>query len=121
MTTKGSSIHWFRKCLRVHDNPALIDAVKNNKHAYPIFILDPHFANPERVGIIRYNFLLESLIDIDKTLRSLGSRLYIIKGNPEIEIPLLFQKWNIDTLSFEGNNLRIYLYLVLYKLLYIFF
>ena len=26
---------------------------------YPVFVLDPHFAKPEFVGVLRYNFLLE--------------------------------------------------------------
>ena len=30
---------WFRKDLRLHDNPA-IDAAKNFQHVYPLFIID---------------------------------------------------------------------------------
>ena len=28
--------------LRLHDNPALLDACKS-KHMYPVFVIDPHF------------------------------------------------------------------------------
>jgi hypothetical protein len=28
---------------------------------YPLFIIDPHFADPEKVGVLRYRFLLQSL------------------------------------------------------------
>jgi hypothetical protein len=36
---------------------------------YPVFMLDPHFANPEHVGAVRYHFLLECLTDLDKQVR----------------------------------------------------
>lgn len=29
--------------LRLHDNPALVEACKGAKHVYPIFIMDPYF------------------------------------------------------------------------------
>jgi deoxyribodipyrimidine photolyase len=38
---------WFRKGLRVHDNPALARAVAHTMESggvvYPLFIVDPHF------------------------------------------------------------------------------
>nr|AYN44212.1 cryptochrome 5 transcript variant X2 [Garra andruzzii] len=30
-----NSIHWFRKGLRLHDNPALLAALKDCRHIYP--------------------------------------------------------------------------------------
>jgi hypothetical protein len=31
--------------LRVHDNPALLDACRDASHVFPIFVLDPHFVS----------------------------------------------------------------------------
>jgi len=51
---------WFRKSLRLRDNPALAEAIALRPAAlYPVFVIDPHFVAPERVGLRRYNFLLE--------------------------------------------------------------
>lgn len=36
-----AAIHWFRKGLRVHDNPALMAACRGSTNLYPVFILDP--------------------------------------------------------------------------------
>lgn len=77
-----SAIHWFRKGLRLHDNPALVHAIKNAEELYPVFILDPWFAKPEFVGVNRYNFLLEALSDLDSELRKLNSRLFVVRGKP---------------------------------------
>jgi cryptochrome len=45
MSGKQTVIHWFRKGLRVHDNPALNEAISKaislKGSVRPIFILDP--------------------------------------------------------------------------------
>merc|ERR1719284_1147051 len=76
------SIHWFRKGLRLHDNPALLEAVKNATTFRCIYIIDPWFAGATNVGINKWRFLLQSLEDLDVSLRRLGARLYVIKGQP---------------------------------------
>ena len=50
-----SAVHWFRKGLRLHDNPALQAALRpgtggNHLTLRPLFILDPWFVKQARVG-----------------------------------------------------------------------
>lgn len=66
-------IHWFRKGLRLHDNPALMAALRDCKELYPVFILDPHLYNT-RVGLNYWRFLIGALKDLDCSLRKLNSR-----------------------------------------------
>lgn len=66
-------IHWFRKGLRLHDNPALMAALKDCKELYPVFILDPYLHNT-KVSINRWRFLIGALKDLDSSLRKLNSR-----------------------------------------------
>ena len=47
------SIHWFRKGLRLHDNPAAMRACDDAKAVYALFILDPRFADENKVGAVR--------------------------------------------------------------------
>jgi cryptochrome len=96
------AVHWFRKGLRLHDNPALVQACSSAR-VYPVFVLDPHFADPCTVGVNRYSFLLQSLADLDAGLRSLGSRLYLLRGSPEALFPVIFESWGVDTLTFETD------------------
>ena len=64
-----NSLVWFRKGLRLSDNPALLQAIgtegKEAKCFYPVFVIDPHFIKPNFVGSNRLQFLLESLRDLD--------------------------------------------------------
>lgn len=66
-------IHWFRKGLRLHDNPALMAALRDCKELYPVFILDPHLHN-KSVGVNRCRFLIGALEDLDLSLRKLNTR-----------------------------------------------
>ncbi|KAG7255284.1 hypothetical protein CRUP_023640, partial [Coryphaenoides rupestris] len=69
-----NTIHWFRKGLRLHDNPALQE------------------------------FLLQSLEDLDASLRKLNSRLFVIRGQPTDVFPRLFKEWEISRLSYEYDS-----------------
>lgn len=91
MASGSASLMWFRKGLRIHDNPALQYAAEGTKFLYPVFVIDPHYMEPEknafslgsaRAGLNRINFLLESLADLDSSLKKLGSRLLVLKGEP---------------------------------------
>ena len=83
MATHNTAIHWFRKGLRLHDNPALLAACTNATKVIPLFVLDPHFANPGVVASLRYQFLLETLTDLDTTLRkNYNTQLYVARGTP---------------------------------------
>ena len=99
--TGKTAIHWFRKGLRLHDNPALLDACASSERVYPLFILDPKF-NQGQMSLNRQAFLLQSLTDLDLSLRKLGSRLFVAKGKPEEQLPLLIEKWDVDLLTFES-------------------
>jgi deoxyribodipyrimidine photo-lyase len=68
----------FTRDLRVHDHPALAAASRAAERVLPLFVLDDDLAgSPNRTG-----FLRESLHDLDRSLRTLGSRLHIRRGDP---------------------------------------
>ncbi len=75
-----STVCWFRKGLRLHDNPSLLAALEGAGAVQPLFVLDPQFLAPQRVGAARLRFLLESLTDLDAGLRRRGSRLIVLHG-----------------------------------------
>jgi deoxyribodipyrimidine photo-lyase len=74
-------IHFFRRDLRIQDNDALSYAIDNGTEVMPVFVLDPYFKESELNGLMRYRFLLESLIDLDIQLKGLNLELKIIHGN----------------------------------------
>uniref|UniRef100_A0A665V7Q8 Cryptochrome-1 n=1 Tax=Echeneis naucrates TaxID=173247 RepID=A0A665V7Q8_ECHNA len=99
-----NTIHWFRKGLRLHDNPSLKESLQGADTVRCIYILDPWFAGSSNVGINRWRFLLQSLEDLDSSLRKLNSRLFVIRGQPTDVFPRLFKEWKITRLSYEYDS-----------------
>ncbi|XP_060117786.1 cryptochrome-2 [Heteronotia binoei] len=98
------SVHWFRRGLRLHDNPALQAAVREGGSVRCIYILDPWFAASSAVGINRWRFLLQSLEDLDNSLRKLNSRLFVVRGQPTDVFPRLFKEWGVTRLTFDYDS-----------------
>ncbi|NWY61672.1 CRY2 protein, partial [Chionis minor] len=96
-----SSIHWFPKGLRLHDNPALLAAATDCCRLHPLFILDP---SSSRAGANARRFLLDALRDLDGNLREMGSRLFVVRGCPEEVFPRLFHAWGTTRLTFEVDT-----------------
>jgi len=102
-------VHWFRKGLRVHDNPALsqvfdVARLSGEKyHVRPIFILDPGILDWMQVGANRWRFLQQTLSDLDQQLRQLNSRLYVVRGKPVDVFPQLFERWHVHLLTYETD------------------
>ncbi|XP_052361427.1 cryptochrome-2-like [Oncorhynchus keta] len=49
-------------------------------------------------------FLLEALEDLDTSLRTLNSRLFVVRGQHTDVFPLLFKEWNVTRLTFECDS-----------------
>lgn len=92
---------WFKTDLRLHDNETLIKAIAQGDAIVPVYCFDEsHFNKSEygfqKTGKFRTQFLLESLTDLDKNLRKLGSGLIILKGKPEVEIPKVVSRFKAN-------------------------
>ncbi|XP_052797387.1 cryptochrome-1-like isoform X1 [Mya arenaria] len=103
-TMAQRSIHWFRKGLRLHDNPALMAACDGVTHMRAVFVLDPWFATQANVGVNRWRFLLQALKDLDNSLQKYNSRLFVVRGKPADVFPKLFKDWGITLLTYEVDT-----------------
>lgn len=89
-------IVWFRNDLRVADNPVLSTAATHTgeKVVVPFYCFDPRtygttpWGSP-KTGAHRAKFVLESVIDLRRSLRALGSDLVVGVGRPEELLPQL--------------------------------
>jgi deoxyribodipyrimidine photo-lyase len=75
MTRPSKIIVWFRRDLRLSDNPALAQAVAEKAEIVPLFIFDPYLLNHPETGGGRVQFLLGCLDSLQKNLEYLGSTL----------------------------------------------
>ena len=82
----NTAIVLFTRDLRLHDHPALSAAARAAKQVVPAFVIDDVLVSGRSGAPNRLSFLLESLGDLDRSLRKRGSRLMIRSGDPVAEI-----------------------------------
>jgi deoxyribodipyrimidine photo-lyase len=75
---------WFRRDLRLHDLPPLLDAVTDTDDVLACFVLDPRLE--ASAGKRRMQFLCNSLQQLSGDL---DGRLLVTRGRPEVQIPLI--------------------------------
>ncbi|KAH0506253.1 Cryptochrome-1 [Microtus ochrogaster] len=59
-----NAVHWFRKGLRLHDNPALKECIQGADTIRCVYILDPWFAGSSNVGINRWRSLCATVTSV---------------------------------------------------------
>jgi deoxyribodipyrimidine photo-lyase len=74
------AIVWFRRDLRLADNPALAAAMKAHDAVIPLFIHAPDEEAPWAPGAASLWWLHQSLAALDASLRKRGAALHIEKG-----------------------------------------
>ncbi|HEX6247576.1 MAG TPA: deoxyribodipyrimidine photo-lyase [Nocardioidaceae bacterium] len=77
----SASVMWFRRDLRLEDNPALLEACGASEGVLPLFVVDPRLWGP--AGEPRRAYLTRSLAALDA---SLGGRLVVRHGDPAREV-----------------------------------
>jgi deoxyribodipyrimidine photo-lyase len=75
---------WFRRDLRLHDLPSLLDAAASDGEVLACYVLDPRLKASS--GPRRLQYLYDALRDLHT---SLDGRLMVTNGRPEKRIPLL--------------------------------
>ncbi|WP_338410361.1 DASH family cryptochrome [uncultured Flavobacterium sp.] len=96
-----TALVWFKTDLRLTDNETLVKAIAQSKLLICVYCFDEALFEItsfgfKKTGNFRTQFLLESLADLDKNLRAIGSGLLIVKGKPEIEIPKIVSEYKIQ-------------------------
>ena len=76
---------WFRRDLRLHDNPAWARATAEHPKVLALYVIDPRLMG--RAGSLRVARLLGDLRALDERLAELGGRLCVRTGDPTEIVP----------------------------------
>ena len=94
------SILWFRRDLRLHDNPALLEAAKDGP-VTALFVLDDALRRPS--GAPRLAYLYRSLRALDDDLREHGGRLLVRRGDPVNVLPRLARELSASAVHIAAD------------------
>lgn len=92
------SILWFRRDLRLGDNPALLAGRDSADEVLPVFVLDPALQKPS--GKPRLAFLAGCLADLHEQT---GGALRILHGDPVTVIPKLARGVGAETVHVAAD------------------
>ena len=95
-------LFWHRKDLRINDNKALTKALSLSSAITATYILDKNYSYDFNADS-RAWFLGNSLEELSKNWKNLGSRMIIQEGNPLILIPQLAKFIDADNFA-DGVN-----------------
>ena len=85
--TTAPTLVWFRRDLRLADHPALTAAINAGRPVIPVFVLDGR--GPWAPGAASRWWLHHSLAALAADLEARGSRLVVLRGAVEEELPRL--------------------------------
>jgi deoxyribodipyrimidine photo-lyase len=94
-TAPDIAIVWFRYDLRLHDNEVLCRALEQHDQILPVYCFDPrHYKvlnefSFRKTDAKRAVFLLQSISDLRRNLKTKDGDLYVAKGKAKDVIPAL--------------------------------
>jgi deoxyribodipyrimidine photo-lyase len=91
---------WFRRDLRLADNPALTAAAARGP-VVALFVLDPRLC--DSAGGARLAYLYRTLHVLDDQLRERGGALSIRIGRPEREVPAVVKEVNAGSVHISAD------------------
>ncbi len=97
------NIFWFRRDLRLHDNTALIEALKSELPVLPIFIFDTNIINELDNNDSRITFIYNELVKINNQLKEYHSSLKIFIGEPKKIWSEILIKFNVNKVFFNRD------------------
>lgn len=89
---------WFRRDLRLHDLPPLLDAAEADGEVLACYVLDPRLK--ATAGPRRLQYLYDALRDLSD---SLDGRLLVTRGRPDKRIPALVKSVGASSVHVTGD------------------
>ena len=96
-----NTLFWFQNDCRLHDNEALLRAAEGSDRLLCVFCIDPRWFKKDQygtqsLGLLRQQFLDETLSCLNKHLTAIGQTLHIVYGEPVSTISKLLNKQRIQ-------------------------
>lgn len=85
--------------MRLHDNEAVVNALRMAEEVIPVYIFDERVMSGttrfgfRKTGRFRARFIIESVEDLQRSLRAKGSDLIVRIGTPEDILPAMVVQW----------------------------
>ena len=105
MSRTSVTVHWFRRDLRLHDNHALLAALRSGHPVLPIFIFDTNILDDlEDKCDRRVDFIHRTLQAINAELEQYGSNLHVEVGDPMEAWRRIVERYNVKSVQANRDH-----------------
>ena len=95
---KEVAVFWFRRDLRLNDNPGLYHALRSDNAVLPIFIFDENILSKlDDKQDRRVDFIHRQLTEMRAEMKTLGSDMMVFHGTPLEVYKKLIERYDIKT------------------------
>jgi deoxyribodipyrimidine photo-lyase len=106
MQKKQINIIWFRNDLRIDDNPALLECLKNDLPVLGLYCFEPrlydnYFYQLKKTESFRAQFIIEAVEDLKNKLESLNVGLKISLKSPKEALEELESDFEIQSIFYQ--------------------
>ena len=94
-------IYWFRNDLRLDDNEAFWNSVRDAEEILPIYVFDPRKFRTRgqgfrKTGINRAVRMIQAVTNLQRAIRDKGGNLMIKIGEPEMIVAELAKDYDVE-------------------------
>ncbi len=99
---RGRGLVWFRRDLRLDDNPAWAGVTSSCAEVVPLFVVDPVLL--DGAGPFRRRQLLADVAALDAELAErTGARLHVRVGDPTVTVPRVASELGVTTVAWNAD------------------
>lgn len=74
------AVVWFKRDLRLHDNEAVFNAIQSGNKVLLLYVFEPILLNDPHYSERHWNFIKESIYDINKELEKLNTKVLVVQS-----------------------------------------
>lgn len=89
------AVFWFRRDLRLSDNPALLEALRGPYPVLPFFLFDDEILKGLPRRDARVEFIHRAIAGLANELKGKGSDLWVFRGKPLEAWRVLMGQWDV--------------------------
>lgn len=107
--SEGVHCVWFKRDLRVLDHAPLAEAVRAGR-VLPLYLIEPDIIYAPDFDAMHWQFIRESLAELQRSLRALGAELQVLSGNAVDVFAELHESYRLQSVwaHEETGNARSY-------------
>lgn len=90
------NVVWLKRDLRLQDNEAIANALETGKRTLLIYVFEPLLLNDHHYSERHFNFIKESLRDIDSELKKYNSKVLTVTNDIQSTFNLIQEFYKVD-------------------------